>query len=150
MSSWLCILNGKNFEIVKKYNIWGVSYRHKNRLFSTRPGEKCAFYLTVERSAKNRKDSAIGGIFEIISNPYEDHSEIFPSSHTLVEMYEYRVRLKVIKILNPECPFKPLIPSLTFITNKKNYGSHLVGKAMIKIPEEDMKLILNYSHPSPP
>ena len=30
---WLCILNRKNFEIVKEKNVWGVSKRHKNQFY---------------------------------------------------------------------------------------------------------------------
>ncbi|ACS89625.1 hypothetical protein TSIB_0560 [Thermococcus sibiricus MM 739] len=40
-----------------------------------------------------------------------------------------------------EVDFKPLIPKLKFITNKKKWSGHLMGKAMREIPEEDYNLI---------
>lgn len=40
-----------------------------------------------------------------------------------------------------ELDFKSLIPKLNFITNKKRWSGHLMGKAMREIPEEDYRLI---------
>lgn len=139
MSNWLCILNRENFETVKSKLVWGVAERHKKILVRTKPGDVCAFYLIGEW---RRRESAIGGIFELISETYEDRSDIFTSKRSSEDVYPYRVRLKAIKIFQPEKPFKPLIPKLTFITNKKHYAGHVMGKAMREIPEDDMKLIL--------
>jgi len=141
MLTWLCILTRNNFEIVKKKEVWGVSEPHKREIFKTRPGELCAFYLTAEGVGKNRKESAIGGIFEIYSKPYEDHSDIFQSKKTPNEKYPFRVKLKKINIFDPELPFRQMIPELSFIKNKTKYSGHLLGRAMRVIPEEDMKKI---------
>ena len=40
-----------------------------------------------------------------------------------------------------ELDFKLLIPRLKFITNKKRWSGHLMGKTMRKLPEEDYRLI---------
>jgi predicted RNA-binding protein len=147
MSSWLCILNRTNFEIVKENLIWGVSDRHKRELNKANPGELCAFYLICETYRGERKGSAIGGILEVASESYEDTKPIFfpkqtISNHTSQEVYPNRIQLKILTIFNPEIPFKLLIPELTFITNKKKYCGHVMGKAMREIPESDMNLIL--------
>ena len=39
--------------------------------------------------------------------------------------------------------FKPLIPHLAFITNKKQWSGHIRGQAMRTIPEEDHAYIMN-------
>ncbi|MDD3112377.1 MAG: EVE domain-containing protein, partial [Methanofollis liminatans] len=39
--------------------------------------------------------------------------------------------------------FKPLIPRLQFITNKKMWSGHIRGQAMRTIPEEDHAYIMN-------
>jgi predicted RNA-binding protein len=142
MPSWLCIINRANFEIVKKGSIWGVSERHKKRLFLAIPGDLCAFYLKAELFEGIKKEPAIGGVFEVTSKPYQDRSQVFSCKRPANEVYPYRLRLKAIKIFEPELPFKPLIPKLNFITNKINYGGHIMGKAMRKIPDEDLNLII--------
>jgi len=144
MASWLCILNRDNFEIVKKKLVWGVALRHSGQLAKAKPGDKCAFYLIGEDSGNEFKSPSIGGILEIISDMYEDTSNIFPSKIRAGENYPYRVRLKPINIFKDELLFKPLIPILVFITNKKHYGGYLMGKAMRSIPDRDMKLISEY------
>ena len=81
----------------------------------------------------------IVGIFEAVSEPYEDSKRIFKSPPHLNETYPLRVKVKPVKL--GEVEFKPLIPKLKFITNKKKWSGHLMGKAMREIPEEDYKLI---------
>ncbi len=44
-------------------------------------------------------------------------------------------------LINHKLDFNPLIPKLSFITNKKHWSGHLMGKAMREIPEEDYRLI---------
>ncbi|MBP2145453.1 putative RNA-binding protein [Methanofollis sp. W23] len=38
--------------------------------------------------------------------------------------------------------FKPLIPDLKFIKNKKQWSGHIRGQAMRAIPEEDYAFIM--------
>ena len=53
-----------------------------------------------------------------------------------------RVKIKPIKIFDRPIEFKPLIPKLKFITNKRNWASHLTGRSMREILKEDFELIL--------
>ncbi|MHC1582299.1 MAG: EVE domain-containing protein [Candidatus Syntropharchaeia archaeon] len=100
-------------------------------------GDKLIFYLIGEKVGDEKKDSAIGGILEIISKPYEDDKPVFPSQITKDERYPYRVKVKPLLIPKEEVPFRPLIERLEFITNKKKWSGHLVGKAMREISERD-------------
>ena len=59
------------------------------------------------------------------------------------ETFPLRIRLKPAKIFDKPAEFKPLIPKLKFITNRKRWSGHLMGKAMREIPEEDYRLIVN-------
>ena len=54
-----------------------------------------------------------------------------------------RIKLTPVKIFTKSVAFKPLIPKLSFITNKKKWAGHLMGRAMRTIPEEDFELIRN-------
>ncbi|HOI57185.1 EVE domain-containing protein [Methanoculleus sp.] len=60
------------------------------------------------------------GAFEVTSTMYEDASRIFTSPANLGdEVFPLRINLKPIRVFEPPVAFKPLIPELKFITNKK-------------------------------
>ena len=139
MTYWLCITNRDNWEVVKKKNVWGVAKRHKNTIAKVKPGDRLVFYVKQERKDKEILEPKIVGIFEVVSDPYTDSSRIFKSPLYPNETYPLRIKIKPIKL--GELDFKPLIPKLKFITNKKKWSGHLMGKAMREIPEEDYKLI---------
>jgi predicted RNA-binding protein len=58
------------------------------------------------------------------------------------EVFPLRVRLRGVEICDPPVSFKPLIPKLAFITNRKQWSGHIRGQAMRKIPEEDYLYIM--------
>jgi len=127
---------------VKKNKVWGVSERHKNQINRTKVGDKLAFYLISEVKGKERLEPAIGGVAEVASEVFVDRKKIFPSAKVEGEVYPYRIKIKNLEIFKPEKPFKPLIERLNFITNKRRYSGHLLGKAMRIIPQEDFELML--------
>ena len=139
MTYWLCITNRDNWKVIKEKSIWGVPKRHKNTIAKVKPGDKLVIYVKQERRDKQILEPKIVGIFEVVSEPYTDSSKIFKSPQHLNETYPLRVKIKHIKL--GEVDFKPLIPKLKFITNKKKWSGHLMGKAMRELPEEDYKLI---------
>lgn len=138
MKYWLCITNRENWEVVKEKNVWGVPRRHRNTIAKVNPGDKLVFYVKQERKNKEILEPKIVGIFEVASEPYEDSTRIF-KGHVPNETYPLRVKIRPVKL--GEVEFKSLIPKLKFITNKKRWSGHLMGKAMREIPEEDYKLI---------
>ncbi|WAI02306.1 EVE domain-containing protein [Methanogenium organophilum] len=86
---------------------------------------------------------AITGCFEIVSDVFEDETKIFTAQPKLgYEVFPLRIRLKPIKIFDEPVNFKPLLPDLSFITNKKQWSGHIRGQAMRTIPEEDYELIM--------
>jgi len=138
MTYWLCITNRDNWNVIKKRKIWGVPKRHENAITKVKPGDKLLIYVKQERKDKQILEPKIVGIFEVVNDPYEDSKRIF-KAHVPNETYPLRVKIKPVKL--GEIDFKPLIPKLKFITNKEHWNSHLMGKAMREIPEEDYKLI---------
>jgi len=144
MAFWLCITNEENWQIVKKKNIWGVPERHKNTISKVKKGDRCLIYVKQERIGNELKESRIVGEYEVESEVFKDSSRIFkspPNMHN--ESFPYRIKLKPIKVFKKPIEFKPLIPKLNFIKNKKKWSGHLMGKAMREIPEKDYKLIIN-------
>ncbi len=140
MRYWLCITNRDNWKVIKEKNVWGgVPKRHRNTIARVKPGDRLIIYVKQERKDKQILEPKIVGIFEVVGEPYTDSTKIFKSPPHLNETYPLRVRIKPVKL--GELEFKPLIPKLSFITNKKRWSGHLMGKAMREIPEEDYRLI---------
>jgi len=143
MTYWLAISNRENSAIVIGKNIWGVPKRYINTISRVKRGDILLVYVRQKIVGKEVFSSAITGAFEVTSEMYEDTSRIFSALPNLGdETFPLRIKLKPIKIFDPPVEFKPLIPKLKFITNKKMWSGHIRGQAMREIPEEDYHLIL--------
>ena len=134
MAYWICVVNDENWAIVKSQHVWGVSKRWRNVISYVRRGDLLAFYVIPKR---------IGGIFEVVSDPYYDDSQIFYPVKIREERFPYRVRVKPILVLKEPIDFTPLVPKLSFIKNKQ-YWSAPFRRAMFRIIEEDFKIIEEY------
>ncbi|WP_456329936.1 EVE domain-containing protein [Archaeoglobus sp.] len=144
MTYWLCITNDENWKVIKEKNVWGVSERHKNTIAKVKPGDKLLIYLKQEKVGDETKPSRIVAVYEAASEVFRDSSRIFKSPKGMGnETFPLRIKLKPVKIFDKPVEFKPLIPKLKFITNKRKWSGHLMGKAMREIPEEDYRLIVN-------
>ncbi len=145
MAYWLCITNEANWKVIREKNVWGVPERHKNTIAKVKPGDKLLIYLKQERVDKNEvKEPRIVAIYEVVSEPFKDSTRIFSSKGMRSnETFPWRVKIRPVKIFDKPIEFKPLIPKLKFITNKKKWSGHLMGKAMREIPKEDYELIMS-------
>lgn len=145
MEHWLAISNRANSDITIKQRIWGVPKRSINQISRTRPGDTLLVYVgqqVIDR--ETTLPPAITGCFEITSEVYEDMPRIFTTPPKLGdEIFPLRIKLRPIRVFDPPVEFKPLIPKLTFITNKTQWSGHIRGQAMRTIPEEDYRLIMN-------
>ncbi len=146
MAYWLCITTEDNWKVIKQKNVWGVAERHKNTIAKVKPGDKLLIYLKQERSRDEVKEPRIVAAYEVVSEPFKDSTKIFKAPKGMGnETFPWRIEIKLIKIFDKPIEFKPLIPKLKFITNKKKWSGHLMGKAMREIPEEDYRLIFEGS-----
>ena len=142
MAYWLCITNEDNWKVIKQKNIWGVQEKHRNTIAKVKPGDKLLIYVKQERDKDEVKEPRIVAVYEAASEVFRDSSRIFKSPKGMGnETFPLRIKLKPVKIFDKPVEFKPLIPRLKFITNKKKWSGHLMGKAMREIPEEDYRLI---------
>jgi predicted RNA-binding protein len=142
MAYWLCITNETNWKIIKEKNIWGVPERHKNTIAKVKPGDKLVIYLKQDKT-NNVREPRIVAVYEVVSEPFKDSTRIFSSKgmRSSGETFPWRVKIKPIRIFSKPIEFKPLIPKLKFIMNKKRWSGYLMGKAMREIPEDDYELI---------
>ena len=144
MAYWLCFTTEENWKVIREKNIWGVPDRHKNTIAKVKPGDKLLIYVKQERYKDKVVEPKIVAVYEVVSEPFKDSTRIFSSKgmRGSGETFPWRVKIKLIKIFDKPIEFKPLAPKLKFITNKKKWSGHLMGKAMREIPEEDFRLIV--------
>jgi len=129
MTHWIASSNRDNWKILEKKHIWGVPKRNKTLLHRVKPGDTIL-------------PSTITGAYEVVAEPYIDHSRLFITPPQMGdEVFPYRMKARPIKVFAEPLEFKPLIPDLTFITNKTMRSGHL-RQAMREIPAEDYRLIL--------
>lgn len=133
MNYWISIVNSENWKIIKNKNIWGVSKRNEKIISQVKERDKIIFYII--------KEKVIAGIYEVVSDIYEDHNILFEPTWDSKEVFPYRIKLKPIKIAKEPLQIKSLISDLEFIQNKEYWGSHFFGKAMKKIPKQDFFLL---------
>lgn len=144
MTHWLAISNRDNSAVTIEKEVWGVAERHVNQIQRTQVGDTLLVYVGQQVIDKETTlPPAITGCFEIVSDVYEDAGLVFTAPPKLAdEVFPLRIKLKPIEIFDPPVSFKPLIPKLTFITNKKQWSGHIRGQAMRIIPEEDYQYIM--------
>jgi len=123
---WLFIINQKNWDIVKKTNIIGSKYGTKMSLI--KKNDIIIIYIKML--------SSIAGEYKVILN-YKDEKEHFHG-----DIYPFRLKLELIKILKNPISIRSLINRLEFIRNKKSWYTHLYGGWGIKqLSLKDYKII---------
>lgn len=144
MNYWLYLTNSDNWQVTKAKNILGATERHRNALSRTQIGDKCLVYVMSEKSGDENIPPKIVGEYSIASKLYEDETRIFKApTFSPPQTFNLRLKLKPLNVFKDPIEFKPLVPRLSFITNKQRYSLHLWGKAIVKIPEGDYDLIIS-------
>jgi predicted RNA-binding protein len=139
---WLCITTRANDEVTRKKHIWGVAKRFVNTMARVKKGDTLLMYTMQEIVDRKIFSSAITGIYEAISDVYEDESPVFVTPKALGnEMFPLRINVKLIEVIAVPVPFKPLVPEMSFIKNKTMWSGS-IRTAMRVIPEEDYQVIM--------
>lgn len=142
MPHWIASSNRDNAEIVRKKHIWGVPRRNRSLMDRVKPGDTILLYVRQEKAGDTLLPSAVTGAYEVVSEPYEDTTPLFVTpEHMGDEVFPFRMKVRPVAVFTEPLEFKPLIPDLKFITNKRMWSGHL-RVAMRTIPEEDYHLIL--------
>ena len=141
----MCLTSKEKWEIIKKTQIWGVPKRNQKNIEHMKIGDKCLIYVRQYKIGNEFIDPTIVGDYVVDSEVFFDQTKIFadPENKFNQEIFPYRIKLKKGKNIKNPIDFRQLIPKLSFITNKKNWASHLQGYPARKIPDEDYKLILS-------
>ena len=144
MRYWLCVTDKKNWEVMRKTKIWGVSKNRRHTIQKVKRGDKLVIYLKEERVGDELLPSRIVAICEAESEAFISHRKIFnPPRKKINEIFPYRIKIKPIKIFDKPIEFKPLIPKLKFIKDGRNWKAY-VRLCMREIPKEDFETILSH------
>jgi predicted RNA-binding protein len=139
---WLCISTRANDEVTRKKNAWGVAKRYAAIIARVKKGDTLLMYARQESVEKEVIPSAIRGIYEVLSEVYEDEDPLFVTPKFLGnEVFPYRIKVKQVKVFAQPVPFKPLVPEMSFIKNKTMWSGS-IRTAMRVIPEEDYQKIV--------
>lgn len=127
-----------NWRIICKKNIWGVADYYQKSILRTRPEDKLIIYV---------KGGLLAGIFEVASEPYKNHQQLFQTHKVWGkgESFPNRVNLNPLLILTEPIDIRSLLPRLEFIRNKKVWASYFF-RAMLLIPQSDYEIIQSAMH----
>jgi len=130
---WIVVGSEENTRIAESrgFDVFGFKSTRRNEVSKMRPGDKLIFYLT--------KIMKFGGIAEVTSEYFEDHSKVFKSEKKPGEDYPYRVKAKPEFILRPDqcLDVRQIAPGLAF-TQRWGDNWRLAFQGNLReIPEED-------------
>lgn len=130
---WIFVTNKATWKTVRDKNIWGSD---TNTVKKIRKGDKAVVYVMQTKKGDESIPPRIKGAYEVVSEPYEDHSRIFKG-----RTYPNRVKLKPSILLEKEfVNFRNLVSDLNFIKNKRVWSGHL-RSGINDMPKEDYNLI---------
>lgn len=135
---WIVVGSEENMRIAESrgFDVFGFKSTRRNEVSKMKPGDKLIFYLT--------KIMKFGGLAEVTSDYFEDHTRVFKTEKKPQEDYPFRVRTKPIIILQPDqyLDVKGIAPAMQY--TKKWPAEHwrLAFQGNLhEIPEEDYRMI---------
>jgi predicted RNA-binding protein len=93
MTYWIVVGSPENFEIARQrgFDMFGFKSTRRRETAEMKPGDKLIFYLTGVMK--------FGGIADIKSEVFEDHTPVFKSEKKPGEDYPFRVKTAPDRIL---------------------------------------------------
>lgn len=145
MNYWLFVTTAENWKIITEESIIGFPTRNRSAWSRLKQGDKCLIYIKRERGGEEFKESLVTGEYQAASATYVDNKRVFGRLETSPgEVYPLRVTLKRLGTVSEPVPFKPIVPKLSFIRNKRSWGSVLQGRSLINISEKDYRTIVSH------
>lgn len=128
---WLCVTNEDNWNVVKTHKIWGVpEKRGKRQIEGVRSGDYLVFYVVPKR---------VGGIFKVVSEPFESWEKVFSWADFGREVFPYRVKLRQIVVAGEPVSFDKVVGKLSFTKGRRRW-SVMLRRAMFRISERDFEV----------
>jgi len=138
MTYWIVVGSEENMRIAESrgFGIFGFKSTRRGEVSRMKPGDKLIFYLT--------KIMKFGGLAEITSEYFEDHSKVFTSEKKPGEDYPFRVKVKPEIILTPDryLDVREIAPGLAFTQRWGDNWRLAFQGNLHEIPEEDYERIV--------
>ena len=134
MKYWLLVTSAADFRHDRdkmKFKLIGLPSRLKKSVSRMEKGDKVVYYITKEKK--------FGAISVITGESYEGFNEVWVGSGNI---WPTRCPSKQYLVLQDKelIDAVTLIPSLSFVKDKKNWSGYFQG-SLRQIPEEDFLLI---------
>src|SRR2546428_5887803 len=133
MTYWIVVGSEENMRIAEArgFDVFGFKSTRRNEVSTMRPGDKLIFYLT--------KIMKFGGLAEVTSEYFEDHTRVFKSEKKPGEHYPFRVKARPEIILQPEqyLDVREIAPGLAFTQRWADNWRLAFQGNLHQIPEED-------------
>ncbi len=134
MQYWLVVTSPENFKNDRDklgFKFQGLPHRFRKQVQRMQPGDGVVYYIM--------KIQKFGATATITGTYYEDSTKAWTDED---EMWPARCPSKPNYVLNDDelLDAKKLVTDLSFIENKKNWGTYFQG-SIKQIPEEDFKFI---------
>ena len=146
MNYWLFVTTAENWKIIMEKGFIGISKRNENAVSRVKPGDKCLVYVRQRLVEREYEGPFVNGEYEVASDVYVENTPVFESPEKIREKEVFPLRLKLRRLgkITKPVPFKPIVPKLSFIPNKKKWGTSLQGRGLINIPKKDYVTIVSF------
>jgi len=138
MTYWIVVGSEENMRIAESrgFDVFGFKSTRRGEVSTMRPGDKLIFYLT--------KIMKFGGMAEVTSEYFEDHSKVFKSEKKPGEDYPFRVKAKPEIILQADqyLDVREIAPGLAFTQRWGDNWRLAFQGNLHEIPEEDYERIV--------
>jgi predicted RNA-binding protein len=133
---WVFPITLDNLSLCIKHGLIGMSGNNKLRVKNIYKDDLIVFYVSKEHYNTNvNPTKEFHSVAQCKGMPFIDNKKIWNGNL----IFETRLPIKVIN--QKKCKIEPLIDKLSFIKNKKNWGSAFFSGAR-QIPPEDFFVIM--------
>ena len=134
---WIFPITQDSLYVSLDKEIVGTRSKNRKRVENWEIGDLIIFYVSREEYHSMNPVREFQALVECISHPFESNQKIW--SHIGGDVFPTRVRIRVVN--KKKCKIMPLIERLSFIKNKKNWGSAFFS-GIRKISQNDFNLII--------
>jgi predicted RNA-binding protein len=137
MAYWIVVGSPENFEIARDrgFDMFGFKSTRRRESAEMKPGDKLIFYLTGVMK--------FGGVVDVASEVFEDHTPVFKTEKKPGEDYPFRVRTTPDRVLDREqwLDVKEYAPRLDMTRSRGEHWRLAFQGNLHKISDADYELI---------
>ena len=137
MANWIVVGSPENFEIARErgFDMFGFKSSRRRESATMKPGDKLIFYLTGVMK--------FGGVANVTSEVFEDHSPVFKTEKKPGEDYPWRVQTEPDRLLTKDrwLDVKEYAARLEMTSRRGEYWRLAFQGNLHKISDDDYEII---------